>query len=176
MRLLSLWSIVGFPVFLRRDRNGSAFDTRYLRLISCLAALVMASEASAGTLFPGPKFAAGVDPFSVAVADLDGDTVPDLVTANLLSDNVSVLLGNGDGTFLTAAAFAAGDGPLSVAVADLDGDTVPDLVTANQNSDDVSVLLGNGDGTFQAAASFAVGFPSARRMTAGSGNESSRDH
>ncbi len=126
-------------------------------LVCCLAAWVMPSEASSGALFPGPKFSAGDAPFSVAVADLDGDTVPDLVTANLVSDDVSVLLGNGDGTFQSAAAFAAGDRPFSVAVADFDGDSVPDLVTANQLSDGVSVLLGNGDGSFQAAAAFAAG-------------------
>jgi hypothetical protein len=91
------------------------------------------------------------------VADFDGDSVPDLVTANFLSDDVSVLLGNGGGTFQAAVAFAAGDFPISVAVADFDGDSVPDLVTANDRSDDVSVLLGNGDGSFQAAVFFVVG-------------------
>jgi len=70
---------------------------------------------------------------------------------------VSVLLGNGDGTFQDAVSFAVGDGPYSVAVGDFDGDAVPDLVTANEWSHDVSVLLGNGDGTFQAAASFVAG-------------------
>ncbi len=137
--------------------------TRWLRgshsagLVCCLAAWVMPSAASAGALFPGPKFAAGDQPVSVAVADLDGDSVPDLVTANQGSHDVSVLLGNGDGTFQTAAAFAAGNSPRSVAVADLDGDTVLDLVTANAFSDDVSVLLGNGDGSFQAAVAYAAG-------------------
>ncbi len=75
------------------------------------------------------------------MADLDGDTVPDLVTANDAADDVSVLLGNGDGTFQAAARIFAGDVPRSVAVADLDGDTVPDLVTANFFSDDVTVLI-----------------------------------
>ena len=71
---------------------------------------------------------------------------------------MSVLLGNGDGSFQAAVSFAAGDAPISVAVADLDGDSVPDLVTANgYGSDDVSVLLGNGDGSFQAAVSFRGG-------------------
>ena len=96
-------------------------------------------------------------PESVAIADLNGDGSLDLVTANRGSDDVSVLLGNGDGTFQAAQAFAAGDGPRSVAIADLDGDGVADLVTANRLSDDVSVLLGNGDGTFQAAQPFAAG-------------------
>jgi len=93
----------------------------------------------------------------VAVADLDGDSVPDLVLANTLSDDVSVLLGNGDGSFQPAASFAAGNLPRWVAVADLDGDSAPDLVTANILSNNVNVLLGNGDGSFQPAASFPAG-------------------
>jgi hypothetical protein len=56
---------------------------RYLGLIGCLDALVMASEAGAGELFPSRIFAAGNGPASVA--DLDGDTVPDLVIANDLN-------------------------------------------------------------------------------------------
>jgi hypothetical protein len=111
----------------------------------------MVAQTSEAALFPGLRIAVGDFPRSVAVADLDGDTVPDLVTANIFTDTVSVLLGNGDGSFQAAAAYAAGDNPQSVAVADLDGDTVPDLVTANSASNDVSVLLGNGDGTFRPA-------------------------
>jgi hypothetical protein len=72
---------------------------------------------------------------------VDCDTVLDLVTPIQESDDVSVLAGNGDGSFRAAVSFAAGDWPRDLAVADLDGDTVPDLVTPNQNSDDVTVLL-----------------------------------
>jgi len=93
----------------------------------------------------------------VAVADLDGDGAPDLATANVASDDVSVLLGNGDGTFRDQQRFAAGNGPYSVAVADLDSDGTPDLATANSGSHDVSVVLGNGDGTFRAQQRFAAG-------------------
>ncbi len=109
-----------------------------------------------GTFQPPTLYASG--PASVAVADFNSDTIPDVVTANTYGDDVSVLLGNGDGSFQAALSFAAGDVPTSVAVADLDGDTVPDLVTANSNSNDVSVLLGDGDGSFGAATSFAVGY------------------
>jgi hypothetical protein len=83
--------------------------TLALRLVSALLVLVMASEADADALFPGQKFPAGNDHISVAVADLNGDTVPDLVTAIYISDSVTVLLGNGDGTFQAAVSFAAGD-------------------------------------------------------------------
>jgi hypothetical protein len=93
----------------------------------------------------------------VAVADLDGDNIPDIVTANRDDDDVSVLLGNGDGTFQSAVSFAAGDAPLSVAVGDFDVDGIPDAATANFLDFDVSVLLGNGDGSFQAAVRFETG-------------------
>ncbi len=94
---------------------------------------------------------------SMAVGDFNGDGKPDLVVANVDSDTVSVLLGNGDGTFQTAQNFGAGRGPRSVAVGDFNGDGKLDLAVANFYSNNVSVLLGNGDGTFQAARNFAVG-------------------
>ena len=71
-------------------------------------------------------------------------------------NTVSVLLGNGDGTFQPAQAFAVGSAPFAVAVADL-GNGQADIVTANAGDNTVSVLLGNGDGTFQPAQAFAVG-------------------
>ncbi len=80
----------------------------------------------------------------MAVADLNGDGDPDIVTANAGSDpgseDVSVLLGNGDGSFQDPQLFDAGDFPNSVAVADLNGDGTPDIVTANADPSDVSVL------------------------------------
>jgi hypothetical protein len=126
-----------------------------------------------GTFQAARSFAAGFGPDSVAVGDFNGDGHLDLAVANygnpLHGDpsSVSVLLGNGDGTFQAARSFAAGSGPRSVAVGDFNGDGKLDLVTANYAIDycygctpiesDVRVLLGNGDGTFQAARSFAAG-------------------
>ena len=100
------------------------------------------------------------------MADFNGDGKPDLAVANHnVSNDVSVLLGNGDGTFQTAQNFAAGLTPSSVAVGDLNGDGKPDLAVANNSRDSgtVSVLLGNGDGTFQAAQNFAVGADAVHR-------------
>jgi hypothetical protein len=122
MRSLGLWILAvfgGFSVFLRRDQSGSAFGAHYLGMMVFLALLVMASEAGADPLFSPPtSYQAGDTPQSVAVADLDGDSLPDLVTANRDSDEVGVLLGNGDGSFQAGVFFAVGDRPRFVAVAD----------------------------------------------------------
>src|SRR5439155_1239735 len=97
---------------------------------------------------PAADLAAGAHPSSVAVDDFNEDGKPDLVVANSLGDTVSVLLGNGDGTFRPAANYAVGTDPRSVAVGDFNGDGKPDLAVANTGSSTISVLLGNGDGTF----------------------------
>ena len=93
----------------------------------------------------------------MAVGDVNGDGKPDLVVANYGDNSVSVLLGNGDGTFLPRPAYATGSSPFAVAVADVNGDGKPDLVVANYGSNSVSVLLGNGDGTFQPQADLRHG-------------------
>ncbi len=102
----------------------------------------------------------GTYPSFVAVADVNGDGRPDLITANRLSHNVSVLLGDGNGSFGTATNFDVGTAvsqPSSVAVADVNGDGKPDLVTANYGSNDASVLLGDGNGSFGTATNFPAG-------------------
>jgi hypothetical protein len=106
---------------------------------------------------------AGPDPSQSVVADLTGSGRQDIVVADANSDNVSVLLNNGNGTFQAARQYAVGpfgstakltSGLLptfrrAIAVADLTGNGIPDIITTNYGSGDISVLLGNGDGTFQ---------------------------
>jgi len=104
------------------------------------------------------ELAAGSGPDSVAVGDFNGDGKLDLAVANSGSNDVSVLLGNGDGTFQTALySPLVGVNPVSVAVGDFNGDGKLDLVVVNSFSNNVSVLLGNGDGTFQTALDFDTG-------------------
>src|SRR6266540_3828415 len=107
-----------------------------------------------------PSFAVGTFPLSIAVGELNSDGFPDVVTANRTSGDVSVLLGNGNGTFQPQQRASTGSSPQSTAIADLNGDGFRDLVVANGGTNDVSILLGNGDGTFQTQQRFAAGsFP-----------------
>ena len=82
-------------------------------------------------MFAGEKFAAGNRPQSVTTGDFNGDGITDLATANRVSDDVSVLLGLGDGTFADQQVFAAGNAPQSVTTGDFNGDGITDLATAN---------------------------------------------
>jgi uncharacterized delta-60 repeat protein len=100
------------------------------------------------------NYPAHLAPQSVAIGQLNGDSKPDLAVANGGSDDVSVLLGNGDGTFKPALNYPAAGGPHSVAIGDLNGDGTRDLAVADRVSDAVSILLGNGDGTFRSAVSY----------------------
>jgi FG-GAP-like repeat len=96
----------------------------------------------------------------VKVGDFNGDTVPDLVAANTDDNAVSVILGNGDGTFQSAQTSAAGIWPESVAVGDFNEDGKLDLATANYDyygDNDVGILLGHGDGTFAPAVPLSNG-------------------
>ena len=105
-----------------------------------------------GTFRPQQTYAVGSRPYSVAVADLNGDGKPDIVTANYGGNSVSVLLNNGDGTFGSQQTFATDLSPVQTVVADVNGDGRPDLVTVSNHDSAIGVLLGKGDGTFEPAA------------------------
>ena len=117
-----------------------------------------------GTFGPYTQFASG-HPWSVAIADLNADGRPDLVTADPVSSTVSVLLGNGHG-FGPKTDFGTSDRPYSVAIADVNEDGRPDLVAATYGlyelgqAGAVSVLLGNGNGTFKPKTDFAAEYGS----------------
>jgi hypothetical protein len=118
-----------------------------------------------GTFQKALTYAGGNHTFSVTIADVNGDDKLDLLLADSGSvtgtgQGVSVLLGNGDGTFQPRAAYdPGGNTPTDVAVTDVNHDGVPDLIVANSGSGTVGVLLGNGDGSFQAAETYDSGGP-----------------
>ena len=102
-------------------------------------------------------YSTGAAPVSIAAGDFNLDGKTDLVTANSTANTISVLLGNGDGTFGANTDYAVGNQPVAVVVADFNNDGKPDIAVANQNSNTVSILLGNGNGTFQPPFSVAAG-------------------
>jgi Carboxylesterase family/FG-GAP-like repeat len=114
-------------------------------------------KATDGSTIPDQSVAVGGTPRSIAVADLNGDDQVDLAVADEKTCDVTILLGDGHGTFASTQTVHAGQLIRSVAVGDLNGDGIPDLVTANFGSATVSVLQGNGDGTFKAAQDFWAG-------------------
>lgn len=117
-----------------------------------------------GTFQNVKSFTTGSGPGGIAVADFNGDGNLDVATSDFgiddgFSNTVSVLLGNGDGTFQTRVDYVAGNYPNSVAAADFNNDGKIDLVVGNHSA--FSVLLGNGNGTFQ----HALAIPTTKDIT-----------
>src|SRR6266567_2002715 len=104
---------------------------------------------------PGSPFPAGHEPNDLAVADMNGDGHPDLVIPNHQAPTITILLGDGKGSFRSAPGSPfdvhSHPHPHDVAVADFDGDGKPDIVTTNLDDDTVSILLGDGKAGFATA-------------------------
>jgi hypothetical protein len=117
---------------------------------------ILGTSTFAETLGAQVTYAAGTNPSAIAVGDFNGDGVPDMAVLISASNNFSILLGNGNGTFQTQVTYAVGGSPRGIQTADFNGDGIPDLVAAD-NSGAASVLLGNGNGTFGAKTDYATG-------------------
>jgi FG-GAP-like repeat len=141
------------------------FRTSLLTLVFAVAGQLFTASAQIPRFLPPVSYTVP-GAAMVAVADINGDGILDLVTANEVAPNgdggVSILLGIGHGTFHPAKQIVKGGSPGWVLVGDFNNDGNPDLAIANEPDPDqllpvtggpapnsISILLGNGDGTFQ---------------------------
>jgi FG-GAP-like repeat/Abnormal spindle-like microcephaly-assoc'd, ASPM-SPD-2-Hydin len=92
-------------------------------------------------------------PIGLVVGDFNNDGKTDIAVGYESGTGVSVLLGNGDGTFQAPQVTAAGDDSYALAVGDFNGDGLLDMAVSNYSEGTVNILLGKGDGTFQTAVS-----------------------
>jgi hypothetical protein len=117
-----------------------------------------------GTFQAAVNYNAGTNPYRLALGDFNGDGKTDIAVADQgkygAKGGVTILLGNGNGTFQTGASYTTGVNTQGIAVADFNCDGKQDLVvsaTGSQHAgvgNQVSILLGNGNGTFQAPTNF----------------------
>jgi len=152
-------STVALPAGNRPLRAYYPGNATYARASS--AAVNESVTAIAGNGFAGVNgpFPVGTMPVAIAVADVNGDGLADLIVANQGSDNISVLLGNRGGSFSPASGSPFADGvageygyqPAAIAVGDFNGDGKPDLAIANRANRMVWLLFGDGTGAFTPA-------------------------
>ena len=111
-----------------------------------------------GTFQSPVTYTVGDGPRTLAIANFNGDTKPDVVVSNSgNSATLSFLVGNGDGTLQAAVPINLGFRPQGIAAGDLNGDGKPDLVVADTNDNNVAVVINNGNGTLQAAVGYPTG-------------------
>lgn len=128
-------------------------------LVTILTALTHEAPVFAQSFAAPTTYVVGSQPFDGDLGDFNGDGKPDLAVANNITSNISVLLGNGDGTFGTKTDYDVGQPADGVVVTDLNSDGKLDIVaqTSFSFTAHVSVLLGNGNGTFQTHVDYVFG-------------------
>ncbi|MBA3914120.1 MAG: VCBS repeat-containing protein [Acidobacteriales bacterium] len=127
-------------------------------LVVALSLVFVLGHSAAAQFFEtrGTYSAVGAPEF-VSAADLNGDGKQDLVLTAFITNQIVVLLGNGDGTFRPGVYYPVGRGPSAIVIADFNRDGNLDLLAADESDDQIGILLGNGDGTFQPAQETSTG-------------------
>jgi type II secretory pathway component GspD/PulD (secretin) len=128
--------------------------------------LTSAGTAPSGAVPTAPliNYGVGNSPAFVTAGSLRANSISDLIVANSADNTVSVLLGNGDGTFGAQTTFPTGTSPVWIASGQFNNsstaanfDNILDLAVANKAANTVSILLGKGDGTFQPRVDIPTG-------------------
>ncbi len=118
-----------------------------------------------GSMKPGVNYGAGGSLTSVAIADFDGDGIPDIAALDLTGNSVQIFTGNGDGTFTESNNYptlgnnangSKNGGFNQIVTGDFNKDGHIDIAVANYSSNNVSVLLNDGNGGFLTAATYTV--------------------
>ena len=120
---------------------------------------------SDGTYKLSNTYLLGAGPVSVALTDVNGDKVPDIVALNRGDKTLSVLLAKGDGSFDQASTFSLTDSPIAVAVGDFNQDGKIDLAVLGDCGSakcsapgSVEVMLGQGSGVFASSFLYPTGY------------------
>src|SRR5215472_3006295 len=144
-----------------RQENDVKYLRRALTSLALLAGIVALFSSDAANLqysfIQGAIYPTGSVPDGVAVGDLNGDGVADVVTADAGSDSMSVLIGNKDGTYQPRVVYKTGQNPSSVTLADLDGDGNLDAIVTNNDDNTITIWWGKGDGTFSTSTLLNTG-------------------
>ena len=106
---------------------------------------------------PGATLPAGRSPLVLATGDFNNDGHPDLAIVNTGDNNVSILLGNGDGTFQPAVNYNVGGTPNAIVAGDFNADGNLDLAVVNNLDHTISILFGTGTGTFATQVTYPTG-------------------
>ncbi len=143
-------------VDLNADRR---IDLAAVNEISSDVRILMNNPSNGQTYQPflTPTNATDDSPSPSATADFDEDGLIDLVTANTGSDTITVLLGNGDGTFQSGTDYWVGNSPYGLQAIDLDGDGDQDIAISAQAAGHLGVLMNDGLANFSAASTFDGG-------------------
>jgi Bacterial Ig-like domain (group 3)/FG-GAP-like repeat len=142
----------GFPPL-----AGSAMLTNITQGGTLLGTINLAGP-GAPTFQPGMSYSGGADEIQLAIGDFNGDGIPDLAVTSIQDGTVTILIGNGDGTFRTGQIIQS-NSPYGITAFDLNGDGNLDLAVTDGAG--VSIFFGNGDGTFQSPVPYQtanVGF------------------
>lgn len=110
-------------------------------------------------LAPDSTFPVGSSPSFLTSADFNTDGNLDLAVSNPGSNNISVLLGTGTGSFTPATNYTVGTGPSGITQGDFDNDGNLDIAIANNSSNNITILNGLGNGNFSFASNVSIANP-----------------